>query len=159
MFGFGEPNELKLIPSLLWPGEKMQMYAKAVSEDNAFGILALTNKRVIFCAKGLSGNKTEDFPFDQIASIDCATPPLIQYSTVTIQAKGGFSKFKNVPKGAAQEFAQKTRQAVQASKTVVASSATSVDKYSMLEKLAELKSKGILTEDEFQAEKLKILNS
>jgi hypothetical protein len=114
MFGFGEPNELKLIPSLLWPGEKMQMYAKAVSEDNAFGILALTNKRVIFCAKGLSGNKTEDFPFDQIASIDCATPPLIQYSTVTIQAKGGFSKFKNVPKGAAQEFAQKTRQAVQA---------------------------------------------
>ena len=78
MFGFGTPNELKVIPNLMLPGETMEMYVKAVSQSSQFGILALTNKRVLFVAKGMTGSKTEDFPFDQIASLECTTPPLIR---------------------------------------------------------------------------------
>lgn len=158
MFGFGEPGDLKHVPALLWPGEDMQMYARAIS-GNVIGILVLTNRRVLFVGKGFSGNRTEDFTFEQIVSLDCNTPPLLGYSTITIQAKGGFSKFENVTKDKAQEFAQRTREAIHASKTAAASSTSPMDKYAVLEKLAELKSKGILSEDEFQTEKAKALNS
>ncbi len=156
MFGFGKPNELKIIPDMLLPGEELQSYAKAVSEDNRFGMLALTNKRLLFVANGLSGSKTEDFSFDKIASIDCTTPPLIGYSEVIVQSYGGFSSYKNVPKKEAAQIVSTVREYIHNSKT---KSKAAGDKYEQLEKIAALKNSGVLTEDEFQIEKKKILNA
>lgn len=156
MFGFGEPSELKIIPDMLLPGEELQSYAKAVSDDNRFGILALTNKRLLFVAKGITGNKTEDFSFDKIASIDCSTPPLIRYSEVVVQSYGGFSRYKNVPKKEAAQIVGATREYIHSSKEAPTAYG---DKYEQLEKLAALKNNGVLTEEEFQSEKRKILGS
>lgn len=156
VFGFGTPNELEIIPGLMLPGENMEAYVKAVSRTKQFGILVLTNKRMMFVAKGLSGNKTEDFPFDQISSLDCTTPALLGYSTVSIQSRGGFSEYQNVPKKEGAAFVQRAREHIYASKSAPQPAAS---KYDQLEKLAALKSSGVLTEEEFQAEKSKLLNA
>lgn len=160
MFGFGKPSELELIPGLMLPGEEMESWVKAVSEDNVFGVLVLTNKRLMFVGKGLSGSKTEDFSFDQISSIDVVTLfPGAGHCKVTVQARGGFSQFKNVPKGEAEAIGQRVRQLIYAAKNnVTEPAAPPMDRYVLLEKIADLKSKGILSDDEFQAEKIKILN-
>jgi ribosomal protein L40E len=116
MFGFGEPIELKIIPELLLQGEVLDdkfNYAKAVSEDNVFGILVITNRRILFVGKGLSGSRTDDYLFSNIASVSSATLfPGASHHNVSITTKGNTAKYTNVPSGSAKDFVKRARELI-----------------------------------------------
>lgn len=116
MFGFGTPSELKTLHELLVTGESTDEkfpYVKAVSSDNVFGILVITNRRIIFTGSQLFQSRTDDFLFENIASISSASLfPLASHHNVTITSKGGSTKYTNVPSDGAKAFVKRVRELI-----------------------------------------------
>ncbi|MGD6973004.1 SHOCT domain-containing protein [Rossellomorea aquimaris] len=69
-----------------------------------------------------------------------------------------FKAFLTIVNGKIAEYRNKPQARKKANASAKTSVDTTDDKYKQLERIAELKEKGILTEEEFQAEKKKILN-
>ena len=119
MLGFGKPSELKTLHELLIPGEVVDEkipYVKAVSSDNVFGILVITNRRIIFTGSQFFQSRTDDFLFENIASISSASLfPLASHHRVTIATKGCSVYYDNVPSSDAKQFAQRVRELIIAS--------------------------------------------
>jgi len=117
MFGFGTPSEIEKLPSILFPGEVLDCehsYVKAVSYDNFFGVLALTDQRILFFSDGMLRRKSIDFPLVNIISINCASLFFgAGHVNVTILTKGESVNFKNVPKSDGEKFVQRARMVIQ----------------------------------------------
>lgn len=153
--------EIKELPKILWEDEEIKKAVQGFYQ-NGNGLLVATNKRVIFLNKGLFGGlQVEDFSFDKISSI--------QYNVgfitgdLTIFASGNKATIKNIEKGSVRDFADYLRANLDKkieSKDVKLDVVGNDDDYiSKLERLAVLKEKGVLTDDEFKSEKSKILSS
>ncbi|HEC32790.1 MAG TPA: hypothetical protein ENI63_00840 [Candidatus Kaiserbacteria bacterium] len=150
-------KEIKALPDILWEDEKLEKIVQGFYE-NGNGILIATNKRLVFVDKGMIyGIKVEDFPYDKISSIQYQTG--ILGGKITIFASGNKAEIKRVAKAQAKNFGDYVRARI--SKTQDHLSNTSQhaedDMTIQLEKLALLKQKGILTEEEFNAKKKLIL--
>ncbi len=128
--------------------------------NNGQGILVATNKRLIFVDKGLIyGLKVEDFGLDKVSSIQYETG--IIFADIKIMASGNTAKIEYVEKGAARSFCEKVRTKLSEPKPNVAPVTivqSHLDVADQLAKLAKLKDQGILTQDEFDAQKMKLLN-
>lgn len=100
-----------------------------------------------------------DMPLDKINSVNCKTGLLL--ASISIWDGSGEAKIDNVQKAYAKKFSDKVIDTLHEykeqfkPKSNVASA--SIDIATQLEKLAELKQKGILTEDEFSEQKKKLL--
>lgn len=163
-------KEIKELPAILWEDEAIERIATGLYA-NGNGVLVGTNKRLIFVDKGLLyGIRVEDFPYDKITSIQYKTGMLL--GEITIFASGNKADIKNMEKGAARSFAEHVRARI----TSVSASAAATkseplqpqvsatqsgdgDVISQLERLAALKVQGILTEEEFLAQKVRILGA
>lgn len=115
--------------------------------------------RIEIVKKGLlSGNKGNiTFYYDQIAQIDFLRS-MIQKPTITIQVESVKHEFyiktsKDLAEKIAIEIKNKAREFKKTS-TV----SEEKDKYQKLKELSELKDSGILSDEEFESEKAKILN-
>jgi len=151
-------GEIKELPKILWEDEIIK---KAVpgNYQNGNGMLVATNKRVIFLNKGfLGGLQVEDFSYDKISSIQYNVGMLM--GDITIYASGNKATIKHIEKSQTRDFADFLRANLdkkdEADQNTIAH--TEDDVISKLERLASLKEKGILSEDEFQSEKKKILS-
>lgn len=151
-FGRKEINEL---PGILAGTETIDNIIHG-TYNNGIGILVSTNRRLFFIDKGLLyGLKVEDFPLDKITSIQYETGLLL--GKVKIHTSGNIATIDNVEKTSSRKFAEFVRDKLSQPKenNVVANAQPNV--LDQLEKLGALKEKGILSEEEFNNEKKKLL--
>ena len=157
-------REIKELPNILWDSEQIHAVVQGVY-DSGQGILVSTDRRLIFVNKGMIyGLKVEDFPNEKITSIQYETKLLM--GSITIFASGNKAVVSAVvPKDQVRAFAEGVRARLAAGSASAAtppsaSGGSTVDgMVDQLEKLAVLKEKGILTEEEFAAKKKQILLS
>lgn len=154
-------KEIRELPSILWDDEEILDIAIGFY-NNGTGILVATQRRLLFVDKGLLyGLKVEDFPLDKISSIQYQTGLML--ATITIFTSGNKAEIKNVDKGKARTFSEGVRARIaRANETPTqvpgtASSSSTTQLIADLERLAALKERAILTEEEFQAKKKQIL--
>ena len=159
-------KEIKELPNILWEHEKIEKIVQGFMNNHS-GVLVATNSRVIFIDKRLLGGlHVEDFPYDKISSIQYSTGLVM--GKITIFTSGNRAVIENVEKSKVRDFCDYVRARISAptkpayaqeesnQQTSKESTAKSVVKE--LRELAKLKEEGILTEEEFQEMKRKILS-
>nr|WP_263077370.1 PH domain-containing protein [Moraxella nasicaprae] len=149
---------------MLWENELPEMAIQGLYK-NGNGILVCTNSRLIFVHKGLISLKVEDFPLKSISSIQYETGILL--GKLTIFASGNRAEIGNVDKNFVRIFAEYVRSKIsgdakqekpsETPQETRQASAKDDEIIVQLECLAILKEKGILTDDEFVAQKARIL--
>ncbi|HOB43694.1 MAG: hypothetical protein BWY45_02970 [Euryarchaeota archaeon ADurb.Bin294] len=158
--GFLYRKEVKALPSILWEDENLEKLVQGFYHGGT-GILVATDKRLIFIDKGLIyGLRVEDFPYDKLTSIQYKTGLIL--GEITIFASGNNAKIENIQKGEVKPFAEYVRARI-TGKMGHASAPQNTpvaqdDIISKLEKLASLKERGILSDEEFIEQKARILN-
>lgn len=150
-------KEINELPQILAESETIDNIAQG-TYNNGQGILVSTNRRLVFVDKGLLyGLKVEDFPLDKITSIQYETGLLL--GEIKIHTSGNIAKIDNVEKATARAFAEFVRNKLSQPKETTAPIINNQpDVYDQLEKLAKLKEQGILTQEEFDTQKKKLLN-
>jgi hypothetical protein len=160
-------KELKELPSILWENETPKHIVHGIYESGS-GVLVATDLRLIFIDKGIFSLKVEDFPYDKITSIQYSTGILM--GEIIIYASGNKAKITHIEKDLVRPFADWVRNYINTGANEDAETVevtTEENKPSQIQRteliikqlkeLAELKNQGILTEEEFQAQKAKIL--
>jgi Bacterial PH domain/Short C-terminal domain len=159
--GFLGRKEVKQLPGILWEDERVENLIRGWYASGT-GILVATNKRLVFVDKGITKLRVEDFPYDKITSVQYKLG--LAGGTLTIFASGNKADIEHVPKDQCKAFgdfirARMTSISEHASVAKADRSASpGSDVIDQLERLAKLKADGILTEDEFQSQKSKILS-
>lgn len=154
--GFLGRKEINELPKILNQDEKVISLVPGVY-NKGFGILVATSKRLIFIDKGLIyGLKIEDFGLDKVSSIQYSSGILT--ADIVIMASGNAAKIESVDKAAGRDFCDKARELLsQKNAAPAAVVMEQVDVAGQLEKFAGLKEKGIITQEEFDAQKKKLL--
>lgn len=150
-------KEINELPQILAESETIDNIAQGTF-NNGQGILVSTNRRLVFVDKGLLyGLKVEDFPLDKITTIQYETGLLL--GEIKIHTSGNIAKIDNVEKATARAFAEFVRNKLsQPKETATPIINNQPDVYDQLEKLAKLKEQGILTQEEFDTQKKKLLD-
>ncbi len=153
-------REVKELETILASDEELFAIVSG-TYNNGNGILVATNKRLIFIDKGiLYGLKVEDFGLDKISSIQYETGLLL--ASIKIMASGNIAEIKNIQKLNARDFSEKVRLKLAEPKKqdqiLQVTQNNQVDIADQLTKLANLKNQGILTQEEFDQQKQKLLS-
>ncbi len=135
------------VESRLLPGENV--LAMCEHDVANIGLLTVTDKRVI----SVSGS-TEEYFHDIIGSVQSVG----RYLTLYVQGKQ--VNYPHVAKDRIAEITSLISQQIAKARVPqqAAPTGTGVDIVSQLEKLADLRAKGILTDDEFTTQKAKLLS-
>lgn len=148
-------REIKELPAILWQDEVVERIVQGLY-NNGNGLLVGTNKRLIFVDKGVFKLRVEDFPYDKLTSIQYETG--LMFGEITIFASGNKAVIKNIEKKQVRNFAEGVRARISSGGNDKSEAApASDDSIVQLERLAQLKAAGILTEEEFAAKKRQIL--
>ena len=158
-------GEIKELPGILWEGEFPEMLASG-RYNNGRGVLVAADMRVVFVDKGVPGSlKIEDIPYDKISSIESKTGMLM--GEITIYASGNKEQIRSVPKDQVRQFSDFLRnkmslvnnksQESQPPTLVASSPAPVVSVADELKKFAELRDLGVISEEEFNAQKSRLL--
>jgi len=157
---FFTKKELDHLPDILLDGECVLAFTSGMMDGNTW-LIALTDKRVIFLDKGMIyGLKQVVIDLDKINAVSGETGLLL--GSISIQDGATTHTIKNVPKKAVVNFTNKVRDAIETRKRgqVVhlanQQSSVDIDVISQLERLAALKEKGVLTQEEFDQHKAKL---
>lgn len=154
---FGVGRELKQLGSVLHPDERLLDIIQG-GYANQTGVLLHTTRRVVFFAKGIVSSTMEEFPLDKITSLQYTTGMLT--GEIAIFASGNRAEIKSTMKAHTKAFVDALRSHLDSSKSqpvAAAPTATAPSMMDELEKLAALKERGFLTDDEFAAAKRKLL--
>jgi hypothetical protein len=117
------------------------------------GILIATNKRIFFFDKGMFGGiSIKDFIYDKISSIEADRGMMM--SSIKIFVGNIKSEIKGVEKELTTKFVDAVNEVLLKKSQPVLSN---IDVADQIAKLAKLKEQGILTEEEFKAQKSKLL--
>ena len=119
--------------------------------------LILTNERVILRARGVFASSTDAFEYSHIKSVEMQNG--IMFGAIVLNVYGKTENFAEMDKKEAKLISDMIRNKIRevAIKPAVAVQ-TATDPVQQLEKLAALYKQGLLTEDEFQQQKQKLLN-
>jgi hypothetical protein len=131
------------------------------------GILIASEEKLIFAFIRGNNQYIEEFDYSKMKGISLARDGFVSKELYIDYGRGrkkfddiidddNFKSFLKVVNGKIAEYRNKQKTKPEAK--VASMSAVTTDKYQQLERIAELKEKGILTEEEFLAEKHKILN-
>lgn len=151
-------KEVKELPNIIQDNERIEYLIQGLYNDG-HGVLVCTNTRLIFIDKGLLyGLKVEDFPIDKIGSVSYEVG--LMWGKFIITSSGNDAVIKQVDKHQIKKFAEHvTKRLNDKSSNTISNQSSQDDLVSKLERLAALKEKGILTDEEFAEQKAKILNS
>ena len=160
---FGTKKEFFHLPEILNSDEQPVAIASGMMDGNTW-LITLTNKRVIFLDKGMIfGVKQVDINLNNIVSVGGKTG--LMFGEIMISTSGQNYTIKNVLKASVIPFTNlvnKTKDALSTpplpQQESSQSSQSFEDKMSKIERLAEMKEEGILTDEEFQQQKSRILN-
>ena len=156
-------KEIKFLPSVIREGEIIRALVSGMYEGSTWLVVA-TSQRVLFLDKSMFGGlKQMQIPLTSISSIQHKTGFLS--GEVILTASTAAKMIEQIPKQGVSWFAEVLSELVRSVNSAPASVAPAAspassgpeDRISKLERLAALKEKGILTEQEFQEQKAKIL--
>ena len=154
---FGTKKEIAALPEILNTQETIHALGSGMM-DNHKWIIVVTDQRILFLDKGMVyGLKQKEIPINTISGISHEVGML--FGSITIGSAATTSKLTQVEKALTAPLAKTLSEVVQASQgSPKASESTNEnDVVSQLERLAALKEKGILNDEEFQTQKAKIL--
>lgn len=147
-------TELKALHTVMRDTETIRGIASGLYNGRN-GVIVATNERVFFFEKGrMWGSQLEEFRYENITSV--------QYSTgfiggdITIFVAGNAAKIGMVPNAMCKPFAEAVQKII-SERNAPPPTSTDEDFLAKLERLAALKSAGMLTDEEFNAAKLKLL--
>lgn len=163
-------REINDLPNILWDDEQVRGALQGLYGGGQ-GLLIATDRRMMFVDKKLIGNrvKVEDFPYDSISSIQYELKML--FATVTIFASGNKAEIEQVvPKALARSFCEAVRALISGGndRQLTDRDGVSVqpgprlsDVEQMadaLERLADLRDRGLLSDEEFAEQKRGLLS-
>jgi len=148
---FYPQKSLKIILENLTEDENI-LVATSCNSDSKAGAVAVTNKRVVFASKVLFTSEFKDFDIKKITSVNYKSS---FGNKLSIQGSSDSLEISAV----AKDPGQKIVNIIKKSQNDSMSEKTSNNSIGLkdLEKLAELKDMGIITEDEFNSKKKAIL--
>lgn len=157
-------KEVKDLPGLLQDDEVLHGLLEAQFKDvhkqasSGYGLAIMTNQRILCYRKSFIGTVTsEEIPLSKITGVSYRKG--LMFGSVIVTASGNESIFENCSKSEAEKFAGTIKSLLadvnNTSPTAAAHQKSNLDE---LEKLFELKQKGILTEEEFATQKAKLLS-
>lgn len=162
-------EELVALPGLLWNGEKvlalvecqMSFSDQQGRADNTLGRMgALTNERLLFVGQYGFGVEQLSIPLDQITSVRIEQGWI--WSGLWVET-GAIAHKVNIPsKSAAATFCQMLQETMRAVRRTPQPAAAPAaddegDLVGQLERLAGLRERGLVTDEEFKAMKAKLL--
>ena len=157
---FFTKKELKHLPLILADGEQVLAFTSGLMDGSTW-LITLTDRRVIFLDKGMIyGLKQTTIDLDKVNAVTGETG--IFFGKIKIEDGAKERQIENVWKKTVVKFTNKARDAIEARKrhqNQATNSTKADDVVSKLERLATLKEKGILTQQEFDEQKSKLLNS
>ncbi|OAH53123.1 hypothetical protein AWH48_12265 [Domibacillus aminovorans] len=131
---------------------------KSLGKDTARnGIFVATDRRVLFYGKRTFGFDLESFPYKNISSFEMGKGMLGH--KISFFSSGNKVSMKWISKGDVDSFVSEVRKNIggSASTTSVVTHTSNGDIADQIKKLADLRDQGILTEEEFNAQKKKLL--
>lgn len=142
------------------PGENvLRMAVGHVHSGPNSGILALTNRRILFIHAGVMFSQHVSVPLDTVTGVVVSKGAM--YSTIKTTGAQSNVVVNSVNKNDAEDFASELRSQLSErtrSSTQVPNQA-GTDVADQLERLAALRDRGVLTDLEFEAQKAKILGT
>lgn len=157
---FFTKKELNYLPEILNDGEEIIAFTSGLMDGNTW-LITLTDKRIIFLDKGMIyGLEQTVINLDKINSVSGKTG--IMFGEIFIEDGAKERHIKNVWKKTVKPFTNLVMEAIENHRNKLHSpqavqQQAEEDPYAKLEKLAGLKDKGIISEEEFNATKQKIL--
>jgi len=145
-------KSLDYLQESLLPGETLLLATNAKG-SNSFGALGVTNQRVIYAEKGLFGKTLVDLSLKKIKTIALVKQSLI------ISDGGNDNEYSSMLVPHAEQILRKIKELQLSLESAAApvAQAAGGNNLADLEKLADLKAKGIITEEEFAAKKKALL--
>lgn len=156
----GSNREINKLPEHLSAEETVELMCSGLYGPG-MGLLTLTTNRLIFLKDGWTKKIVEDFPLSKITSVQWVSGLLL--GQIVIYSAGTKSLFTNVEKNAGKAITSRLRDLLASAGLDEPSQKPKLDGNSgsgvadELKKLAELRDSGILTDDEFTAEKARLL--
>ncbi|AAV88681.1 bacterial PH domain-containing protein [Zymomonas mobilis subsp. mobilis ZM4 = ATCC 31821] len=153
-------KEFYALPEILGDEETPVAITSGMMNDHTW-LIVLTNRRILFLDKGmLFGGKQVIISLADITAIQGSTGLI--YGEITISTAGQKHEISHIYKKAVNSFIQMTDKERDQYRSdpiqkIKPFHQNTSDKVTQLEKLAALKNQGILTEEEFEKEKRRIL--
>lgn len=149
-------REVKELPSILAADEAVEAILQGIY-SNSLGVLVATTSRILFVDKGMFGGlKVEEFHYEKISSVQFETG-LLQ-GKLKIFTSGNAAEISNCDKRLVRLFSDYVQSRLSSPKTSPAPAQTDGgDVLDKLERLAKLREQGVLSDEEFQQQKTKIL--
>lgn len=151
-------KEIKYLPKVIREDEIIKGLSSGAIKENTW-LIVVTNQRLLFLDKGMIyGLNQMEMDYGQISAIAHEIGAL--FASITVSSSGGIIKIDNLQKGDAPKVSQLISGLIRESKYPLKKEVTveKTDVVSQLERLSTLFEKGVLTQDEFQVQKEKILN-
>jgi hypothetical protein len=162
---FFTKKELRHLPEVLADGEQILAFTSGLMEGNTW-LITLTDRRLIFLDKGMIyGLKQVSIDLDKVNAIGGNTRLI--FGSITVEDGARARVIDNVMKRCVVPFTNKARDAIEKRKRPSAPPALPPgmpqqatpqdDLVSKLERLLVLKEKGLLTQDEMEHQKARLL--
>ena len=149
-------KEIRHLANLLDRGE----FLSAIGVGNLggkMGIVALTDRRLLFLEKSIGSENLVEFSLASIGALSLGKK--MGGETLTITHSGTTATITTLGHGQGDGIARKFRELKAQPAAERPAAAPAADPIAQIERLAELRDKGILSEDEFQAQKTQLLSS
>jgi hypothetical protein len=161
----GKKRDVRKLPEYLNAGETvLAMTGGMVASKN--GLLVATDRRALFVAEGVIHHSFEDFPYDRITTVTSSRGPL--FGKIVIHTAGAARVVEQVAKGEAEAVAAVIRERVEAvtrerhypaaAPLTTPTASAPLSLAAELRELAELRDQGILTTEEFDVQKARLLH-
>lgn len=156
---FGTKKEIKALPDILDDGESIKAITSGLMNNNTW-LAVCTDRRIIFLNRGMFyGLRQIQVPLERIQSIDHEFS--IVFGSITVWDGASAFTISMVLKNSIMPFVKIAQEQMQIARKQSKADAATANKEndiaSQLERLAALKEKGHLTEEEFQSQKKKLL--
>ena len=119
------------------------------------GVFLVTQKRVVFFGKKMFGYDMESFPLAKVSAIEMSKG--LMGKSITLKMSGNDAKMKWINDGNPEELVNYVREHMGENTTPSPPSPATEDIPGQIQKLAELRDNGILTEEEFASKKKDLL--
>jgi hypothetical protein len=143
----------EVIESNIWGTFEKRLIGKNISYN---GVLAATNKKIVFFKKKLLGFNMEVFPYPNISSIEMNIGSLEH--KVSISARGVMVKMKTNSKRDTVRFVELVKGRLGRKEEDIVSQDNLGNIHNEIEKLIDLKNNGIISDEEFEEKKNELMN-
>jgi hypothetical protein len=159
----GKKRDVKKLPEYLHGSETVLAMTGGMTGGNN-GLLVATDRRALFVSEGVVHHSFEDFPYDRITTVTSSRG--MTFGKIVISTAGAARVVEQVAKGEAEAVAAVIRDRVEAvtrerHQAPAASTAqpgeSAPNLAAQLRELAELRDQGILTPEEFDTQKARLL--